>query len=95
MEIILTAPKESSRYSSSARGGVYTQSSGSITLVGQFIDGETGELIALIVDQQIGTEIWRKNTRVSNWADIRMAFHTWIKLFRTRLDEDFTIEIVE
>ncbi|TDI62075.1 MAG: DUF3313 family protein [Alphaproteobacteria bacterium] len=95
MEITLTAPKDSSSFSSSARGGVYTQSSGSITLVGQFFDGETGELIALIVDQQIGTDIWHRNTQVSNWADIRMAFHTWIKLFRTRLDQDFTIEVVE
>jgi len=87
VDIDLTAPKES--FGQTALSGVYTQSSGSITLVGQFFDGGTGELIAHIVDQQIGTEIWRKNTRVSNWVDIEMAFHYWTKLFRARLDQDF------
>ena len=91
VDIDLTAPRES--FGQTALSGVYTQSSGSITLVGQFFDGGTGELIAHIVDQQIGTEIWRKNTRVSNWVDIEMAFHYWTKLFRTRLDQDFATEI--
>jgi len=97
VEINLTAPKQSSRYSSasSARSGVYTRSSGSITLMGQFFNGETEELIALIVDQQIGTDFWHRNSRISNWGDIELAFHHWARLFRNRLDQDFTIEVQE
>jgi len=94
-QINITAPKNSSRYSSSARSRVYTRSSGSITLVGQFFDGGTGELVAYIVDQQIGTDVWHSNDRVSNWGDLRLAFHHWARLFRKRLDQDFVIEIKE
>ncbi|MEE8294692.1 MAG: DUF3313 family protein, partial [Sphingomonadales bacterium] len=66
-QINITAPRDSSRYSSSrsARTRVYTRSSGSITLVGQFFDGGTGALVAYIIDQQIGTDVWHSNDRVS------------------------------
>ena len=96
-QINITAPRDSSHYSSSrsARSRVYTRSSGSITLVGQFFDGGTGELVAYIVDQQIGTDVWHSNDRVSNWGDLRLAFHNWARLFRKRLDQDFVIEIKE
>lgn len=94
-QINITAPKGGSRYSGSrsARSRVYTRSSGSITLVGQFFDGGTGELVAYIVDQQIGTDVWHSNDRISNWGDLRLAFHQWARLFRKRLDQDFVIEI--
>jgi hypothetical protein len=86
VDIYLTAPIERTR-SSSPRGGVYTEYGGSLTVSAALADGETGQVLARVLDRQYPHRLWRRNTRISNLADARTIFLTWARQLRSRLED--------
>ncbi|EED36818.1 conserved hypothetical protein [Luminiphilus syltensis NOR5-1B] len=73
-----SAPKEDMASRSSARGRVYTDGAGSISIAIAFMDGDSGEIVALIKDARRGDHnIWGINNSVTNMAEVRRAFGSW------------------
>lgn len=87
LDIYLVAPIESSRQTFSARGGTYTQGSGSLTIGAIFADGETYRVLAKVVDTRHSTALWRKNTRLSNISEMKSAYNRWGKNLAKKLKE--------
>ena len=57
-----------------------------MTIVALFTDGDSGEVIAAVRDDSHGSHTHRLNNRMNNASEIRSAFSTWARQFRTRLD---------
>ncbi len=87
VDIYLTAPIERTRRMQSVRGGILTTGGGSLTVSAALADGETGQVLARVLDRRYPHAMWRKNTRINNAADARQIFQTWARQLRSRLDD--------
>jgi hypothetical protein len=71
----------------SARGGTVTPYAGSLTVSAALADGETGQVLARVLDRRYPHQMWRKNTRINNAHDARQIFQAWARQLRSRLDD--------
>ena len=77
VDIYLTAPIEKSRRSYGSSGAIYTEGGGSITIAAALADAEDNRILAYIADNRYPSQMWHKNTRVSNIADMKSLFRVW------------------
>jgi hypothetical protein len=72
------------------RDDVYVTSSGDVTLVAEFRDSQSGELLARAADRRLieksGGMAYESNP-LNNVANTRRLFRQWASLFRERLDQ--------
>ncbi len=70
------------------RGTTYGYSAGEMTLVAEFFDSESGEILARVADRRAGsTRGWPKAlTSVENWSEARRMIRDWAGLLCERLD---------
>ena len=87
IDIYMTAPIEDTRRTATARGGTFTEYSGSLTIAVALADGETGAVIGRAVDTRYPTRMWRENTRIRNISDVRQIYGAWGRQLRKRLQE--------
>jgi len=87
VDIYMTAPIERTRRMESARGGTVTPYAGSLTVSAALADGETGQVLARVLDRRYPHQMWRKNTRINNAHDARQIFQAWARQLRSRLDD--------
>ena len=91
VNILVTVPEEPT----SARGGVYISSPGQLTLIAEFRDSTTGELLARAADRRAITEpgnVMYESNPVSNQANVRREFRRWAALLREHLDSSAELE---
>ena len=91
VNILVSVPKETM----SARYDVYISSAGALTLIAEFRDPMTGELLARIADRRAITEpgnVMYESNPVSNQANIRREFRRWASLLREHLDSSAELE---
>jgi len=70
------------------RGGIYLSSVGEATLVLEFRDSMSGEILARVADRRAAESPFViEANRVTTWAEIRRLAQTWARLLRSRLDE--------
>lgn len=95
IDILLTAPIEDTRRTSTSRGAVYTEGAGALTIAVILADGETREIVAEGIDQRYpaSANMWRENTRVFNIGDMRSIFRAWGRMLRKRLPDFASGEI--
>ena len=85
IDIYLKAPIERSRSSNNARGGVYTDGAGSMTLSAVYADGSSMQVIAYAVDNKYPSSMWSRNTRIQNISDMKRLFRSWGKMLAKSL----------
>lgn len=83
IDIDVTAPAEP------GRDDVYIREAGEVTLVAEFRDSQTGQLLARAADhrhiEMVGGTLYESNP-VTNIANTRRLFRHWATLLRERLD---------
>jgi hypothetical protein len=83
IDIDVTAPAEP------GRDDVYIRDAGEVTLVAEFRDSQTGQLLARAADhrriEMVGGTLYESNP-VTNIANTRRLFRHWATLLRERLD---------
>jgi hypothetical protein len=82
VDIELSAPVEESR---DPMKDVYSEEAGSMTIAGQLVDSESGEVVARFADGRYTTSMWQQNNRVRNMADARRLFREWAGLLHDGL----------
>ncbi len=91
VNILVSVPEESM----SARDSVYISSAGQLTLIAEFRDSMTGELLARAADRRAITEpgnVMYESNPVSNQANVRREFRRWASLLREHLDSSAELE---
>lgn len=77
------------------RDDVYVSSAGEVTMVAEFRDSQSGELLAKAADRRrlemAGGSAYESNP-VTNVANTRRLFRQWASLFRERLDQAHELE---
>lgn len=68
------------------RNVVFVASSGEMTLVAELYDGGTRDLLARLKDRRQARQYWHRATAVSEWNDVRSAFHYWAGIARDRIE---------
>jgi hypothetical protein len=59
---------------------------GSLSISGDLVDGQTGETLALFADNRMSsTDMWRVDNTVTNFADASRIFRQWGVLLRGSL----------
>ena len=84
-DITLKAPLEHTRGGGSSRVRTYSEGGGSISIKAVLADGGTGEIIAAVADGRYLNDLWRRNTRVQNIADLRRAFTSWARALANKM----------
>ena len=82
--ITLKAPLEHTR-GGGQRMTTYSEGGGSIAIQAVLADGGTGEVIAAVADSKYANDLWQRNTRVQNIADLRRAFSEWARALAKRM----------
>lgn len=67
------------------RNVVFVGSSGEMTLIAEIYDGQSLELLARIRDRRQARQQWHRATYVSEWGEVRSAFHYWAGIARDRI----------
>lgn len=84
VDIVLTGSSEPT----SARDRSYASEVGKATLVAEFRDSTSGDLLARAADRRsIGGSGSHRTTRARNRSEAREEFRRWAKLLRKRMDE--------
>lgn len=83
--ITLKAPLEHTR-GGGQRTTTYSEGGGSISIQAVLADGGTGEVIAAVADSKYANDLWQRNTRVQNIADLSRAFSGWARALAKRMD---------
>ena len=84
-DITLRAPLEHTRGGGSSNVRTYSEGGGSISIKAALADGGTGDVIAAVADARLLNNLWRRNTRVQNIADLRRAFTSWAQALANRM----------
>lgn len=82
--ITLKAPLEHTR-GGGQRTVTYSEGGGSIAIQAVLADGGTGEVIAAVADSKHANDLWQRNTRVQNIADLSRAFSEWARALAKRM----------
>jgi hypothetical protein len=83
-DITMKAPLEHTRGGSS-HVRTYSEGGGSISIKAALADGGTEEVIAAVADSRYLNDLWRRNTRVQNIADLRRGFTSWARALANRV----------
>ena len=86
VNLYVTAPDVSMQ--TAGRVKTYTTNAGEMTLVAEFRDSITNELLTRVYDRQAGMDsgTWEWTTSVSNGAEARRIIGNWAKTMRRALD---------
>ncbi|SES80816.1 DUF3313 family protein [Thalassotalea agarivorans] len=84
-DIRLAAPREDSRRTSLQFGRTYTETSGSLVLIAQLKDAQSGEVLAQAIDRGQRVSQWHLNTAVFNYGDVKSIFNSWLNTFKNGL----------
>ena len=85
-DVRMTAAKEKTRRASAYSGGrTYTQNSGSMVLIAQLKDGESGEILGQAIDRGTTIDQWQMNTAVFNLGDVRTIYRNWLNTLNNGL----------
>lgn len=86
VDLYINAPDASLQTAGRVRS--YTVDPGRMTLAAQFHDGESGTLLARVVDRKQGTDSgeFQITNRITNIADARRAMKQWATAIRAALD---------
>jgi hypothetical protein len=60
---------------------------GNVTIEAEFLDGESNQRLAAVVDQRAGTKALRTKFE-GRWGDVNLAFEWWAQRLATRLAEE-------
>jgi hypothetical protein len=77
VKILLNAPIQNTRQSYSGMGFTVSQGGGAIEMEAVLADGVTKKVVAEVVDQKYGSNMWGLNNSVTNWAEARDVFDQW------------------
>lgn len=81
------APRERDEIGAvSARDRTFSKGAGSLTLEARLIDARTGEVVAVLRNEEKDDEAWGPNNPVTNRAAIIRAFYGWGLAVRRQLD---------
>jgi len=82
--ITLKAPLEDTR-NAGQRQMTFSEGGGSISIRAAMADGGSGEVIAAVADGKYANDLWRRNTRVQNIADLSRIFTSWARALEKRM----------
>lgn len=68
------------------RNVVFVASSGEMTLVAEIYDAQSQELLVRIRDRRQSREQWHRASSISEWAEVRSAFHYWAGIAQDRIE---------
>ena len=82
--ITLKAPLEDTR-NAGQRQITISEGGGSISIRAAMADGGSGEVIAAVADSRYANDLWQRNTRVQNIADLSRIFSGWARALEKRM----------
>lgn len=82
--ITLKAPLEDTR-NAGQRQITISEGGGSISIRAAMADGGSGEVIAAVADSAYANDLWQRNTRVQNIADLSRIFSGWARALEKRM----------
>jgi len=82
--ITLKAPLEDTR-NAGQRQITISEGGGSISIKAVMADGGSGEVIAAVADGKYANNLWQRNTRVQNIADLSRIFSGWARALEKRM----------
>ena len=82
--ITLKAPLEGTR-NAGQRQITISEGGGSISIKAVMADGGSGEVIAAVADGKYANNLWQRNTRVQNIADLSRIFSGWARALEKRM----------
>jgi hypothetical protein len=82
--ITLKAPLEDTR-NAGQRQFTISEGGGSISIRAAMADGGSGEVIAGVADSAYANNLWQRNTRVQNIADLSRIFSGWARALEKRM----------
>jgi len=82
--ITLKAPLEDTR-NAGQRQITISEGGGSISIRAAMADGGSGQVIAAVADSRYANDLWQRNTRVQNIADLSRIFSGWARALEKRM----------
>lgn len=77
--IVLKAPLENTRERAGERVRTWSEGGGTIAIQAVLADGGSGQVIAVVADSKHANNLWQRNTRLQNLADLKRAFAEWAR----------------
>ena len=85
-----TAPKDDFKSRPIGRSHIVSEGAGDATIAFEFLDTESGKVVARAEDKWSGNSIWRVNNSVTNRAEVLRMFRSWAARVGKELEGNFS-----